>query len=283
MVSWERVWPWLAIAVAGIVLVVFGFDTAPRMAAPDIPALATENSIDAAAAPEHIGQAVWVRGVVDHVFVSEDENYFINFCPDFRNCVFSAVIFAEEAAQFADVEEWRGNHIHVYGTLSTYEGRPQIIIEHPAQVQVGVRAEETAISNTENAVEVLAVVDGDTIWVRTGAGFEFVRLIGIDTPEVAGPYTEEECFGPEASRRAAELLEGERVVLVADPRTAERDKYDRLLRHVFTEDGRHVNALLVEEGFARYFPFESFSYMDDFAELEARAKADRLGLWGACG
>ena len=80
---------------------------------------------------------------------------------------------------------------------------------------------------------VVKVIDGDTIKVDIGGEIETVRLIGIDTPEIANPYnSREDYFGPEAARYAKQLLEKQSVYLIPDPMHSNRDKYNRLLRYV---------------------------------------------------
>src|SRR4051794_28313727 len=63
---------------------------------------------------------------------------------------------------------------------------------------------------------VTEVIDGDTILVRAGDRTLDVRLLGIDTPETVHPARPVECFGPQASRYAKRLLQGEDVRLVYD-------------------------------------------------------------------
>jgi micrococcal nuclease len=124
------------------------------------------------------------------------------------------------------------------------------------------------------------VVDGDTIRVDGG---RLVRLIGIDTPEAAGPYRDEECFGEEASRRTAALLpSGAEVRLVFD--VDRRDRYDRLLAYVYrVTDGRFVNAALVRDGYAsRLAVPPNVRYAARFGRLERAARDASRGLWGAC-
>jgi micrococcal nuclease len=137
---------------------------------------------------------------------------------------------------------------------------------------------------TAGTATVVAVVDGDTIVVRIGGVDERVRLIGIDTPETVAPDRPVECFGPEASARAVELLPpGSKVRLERD--VEPRDRYDRLLAYVTRAgDGRLVNLVLVEEGYAEASSFPPNTARDgDLAAAEARARSAGLGLWGACG
>ena len=134
---------------------------------------------------------------------------------------------------------------------------------------------------------VVRVVDGDTIRVQA-RGFETaVRLLGIDTPETRAPGEPIECYGPQATRRAKELLDGKAVRLVGDPTQDTRDRYGRLLVYVYVGNAaRSVNEILVEEGFARvyvYAPSGPFQQAEGFSAAEGRARAARRGLWGpAC-
>jgi micrococcal nuclease len=114
--------------------------------------------------------------------------------------------------------------------------------------------------------------------VLAGAGR--VRLIGIDTPEVFGGR---ECFGPQASAFAKRLLAGT-TVRYAVGREA-RDRYGRLLAYLWLGDGRSVNAMLVERGYARTLTIPpNDRYAHDFARLAGAARRHGAGLWGAgCG
>lgn len=133
--------------------------------------------------------------------------------------------------------------------------------------------------------EIDRVVDGDTVDVRIGAGeLRRVRLLGIDTPESAIPDEPPECFGPEATERARELLpEGVRVVLRTDPRGEDVDDFGRALAYI-ERDGRSVNRELIRSGHAEVFAFRDrrFERRADFEEAERRARGERRGLWGAC-
>ena len=121
------------------------------------------------------------------------------------------------------------------------------------------------------------VTDGDTIHL---GGLGSVRLIGIDTPEV---YGEVECFGRQASAFAKQLLPlGTRVRYRVG--VEERDRYGRLLAYVWLPDGRMLNRVMIEEGYAQPLTIPPNV---DFAEaFRAGARAARragLGLWRACG
>jgi micrococcal nuclease len=127
------------------------------------------------------------------------------------------------------------------------------------------------------------VVDGDTIYVRSGGTREDVRLLGIDTPETVDPRRPVGCYGPQASAFTKHLLTGRRVRLVYDREL--RDRYGRYLAYVYLEGGREVfvNARLVALGFARTLSIPpNTRYADQLAELESEASLAGRGLWSSC-
>ncbi|MEY4226203.1 MAG: nuclease ue, partial [Actinomycetota bacterium] len=69
---------------------------------------------------------------------------------------------------------------------------------------------------------VLAVLDGDTLVVRM-AGYEGpLRVVGVDTPEIAHRGDPAACFGPEAAASTAGWLAGRSVVV--RPAREQRDR-----------------------------------------------------------
>ena len=129
--------------------------------------------------------------------------------------------------------------------------------------------------------KVVSVTDGDTIRVEID-GVEYpVRYIGVSTPET---YNTVEWLGPEAAAANAELVQGRQVVLEKD--VSETDRFDRLLRHVWVEDGTGwllVNLELVRLGFAEVTSFPpDVKYIDElYLAAQRDARDDGLGLWGA--
>lgn len=131
---------------------------------------------------------------------------------------------------------------------------------------------------------VVRLVDGDTVILR-GRGVgplpaepTRVRVLLVDTPEV---HTEQECFGEEASDRAAELLPEGAVVRVEADRDPE-DRFGRALLHVWA-DGVNVGEALVREGFASVLVVRpNERYLEAFEQAEAQARNADLGLWGVC-
>jgi micrococcal nuclease len=127
---------------------------------------------------------------------------------------------------------------------------------------------------------VVKVIDGDTVNVNINGTTETVRLIGINTPETVDPRKPVECFGVEASNRAKELLTGKKVILEADSTQGERDKYQRLLRYIWLEDGTFFNKKMISDGYANEYTYNMpYKYQVEFKKAEAEAKALKKGLW----
>lgn len=117
---------------------------------------------------------------------------------------------------------------------------------------------------------VLKIVDGDTLDVLLDGREERVRVFGIDTPERGQP-----CFREASDRLAA--LAGTQVRLRPDAR--DRDRYGRLLRYLYTADGRSIDAAMIAEGFAHAWTDDG-ALRDPLVAIEAHAAGSQLGcLW----
>ncbi len=235
--------------------------------------------IDYTEAPNHIGEYACVSGKIDHVYTSQKGTTFLNFCPDYKTCPFGAVIFGSNAYKFSNPRQYEGKTVEITGLIRSYQGRPEIILNDPGQIKI-LPLKLSSIKETPALYRVVQVIDGDTIKVDIAGKIEAVRLVGMDTPEIAGPGNpQDDYFGPEAARYTKRLLENQSVYLIPDPMQSNRDKYNRLLRYVFLEDGTLINAKLIAEGYAYNYIYQPFQFMKHFDYLEKQAKENRLGLW----
>lgn len=126
------------------------------------------------------------------------------------------------------------------------------------------------------------VYDGDTIGVEMAGTLEKIRMIGVDTPETHKPNTPPQCYGHEATDYTTEHLLHKTVRLEADPETDNRDRYDRLLRFVYTEQGELWNQKLIAEGFAPAYTSFPFTKSTTFVTAQEQARSQKAGLWGKC-
>lgn len=122
---------------------------------------------------------------------------------------------------------------------------------------------------------VARVIDGDTIELESG---ETIRYLMVDAPENTSSV---ECYGPESTTFNSDLVAGKDVEIEYDEECT--DRFGRLLAYV-SVDGREVNSLMVERGFGcvLYIPPNGQDREEEFDTLEAAARADSRGLWGAC-
>ncbi len=94
------------------------------------------------------------------------------------------------------------------------------------------------------------VIDGDSIKAEINGKEYEIRYIGINTPEY---YSHEKVAAEKATAENMALVKGKKIYLFRD--LSNTDKYQRLLRDVFTDD-YFVNYELVKRGFAesKFYP-----------------------------
>ncbi|MFA7049653.1 MAG: thermonuclease family protein [Patescibacteria group bacterium] len=138
--------------------------------------------------------------------------------------------------------------------------------------------QNNAIPNDFKYYQVVEVVDGDTIKIDLDGSIESIRLIGMDTPETVDPRKPVQCFGEESSKKAKELLLNKKVRLEDDP--TQYDKYGRLIKYVYLENGEMYNKKMIEDGYAHEYTYDiPYKYQSEFQEAEKYARENKLGLW----
>ena len=126
--------------------------------------------------------------------------------------------------------------------------------------------------------KVMSITDGDTIKVNIGGKTEIVRLLGIDSPEL----DKKECFSKEAKLEMSKFTKNKSVNLEKDSIQPDRDRYKRLLRYVYLENGDLINKDMVKNGYAIANRKYNSDKLPEFINLENYAKTNRLGLWNSC-
>jgi micrococcal nuclease len=170
----------------------------------------------------------------------------------------------------------KNNFSNTVATTSSSTKEVQVVIQKEPEKNI----ENKEIKSDTGYVKVLSVVDGDTIKVSIDGKTETLRLIGLDTPETVDPRKPVQCFGKEASNKAKELLTGKMVRLESDSTQGEIDKYKRLLRYVFIEDGTFYNKWMIQNGYAHEYTYNiPYKYQVEFKAAEKSAREQQLGLW----
>ena len=118
--------------------------------------------------------------------------------------------------------------------------------------------------------QVIEVRSGDVLVLDTGL---VVRLVGLACPRLGEP-------GGDQARAALQALVGGRKVMLAYG-GARRDAYGRALAQVRrVDDRRWIQGELLKAGWARVWTFaDNRALAADMLNLEARARAQGLGLW----
>jgi len=142
-------------------------------------------------------------------------------------------------------------------------------------IQSTARTATAPASAQEGTVEVVRVLDGDTVVV---AGWkERVRLANIDAPEKSHGYGKPgQPFSVQASRWLERELQGKPGVTI---RCVDSDRYGRKVCN-FYRAGQHVNKEIVRSGLA-WANTSNRRYLRDRSVLDAQreAEAARRGLW----
>jgi len=147
-------------------------------------------------------------------------------------------------------------------------------------VLVSCRSKATvalAPTNSDGPYRVVKVWDGDTFDLVIDGKTDRVRIIGYNSPETKFKV---ECGGKKASQYAFQELSSNKVYLERDMSTANRDKYQRLLRHVWID--RELFALkAIELGYGREFTYRGqlYKYRDNYREAQRFAQVNSKGIW----
>lgn len=136
---------------------------------------------------------------------------------------------------------------------------------------------------------VIKVYDGDTFQIETG---EKVRLLVIDTPEKwdSGKLDKDsersgkdkdviKALGQLESDYAEMILLNQKVILVADSTNSDKDRYGRLLRYAYLEDGTFFNLKIFHYGYAYAYTKYPVIYMHVFLDAQSEARENSRGLW----
>ncbi|CAB1276999.1 thermonuclease family protein [Candidatus Nitrosacidococcus tergens] len=183
------------------------------------------------------------------------------FIPKLKNSWLLWILLLSLFSVEAAIYEWTDAE-----GVTHYSDRP-----HPDAKEIQVKVDNPS----HHEYEVESVHDGDTIRLKGG---EKVRLLGINTPEIESRFRSAEPGGDEARDWLKFQLEGKKITLEFDKE--KRDHYQRLLAHIFTLDGTHINLRLVEEGLAivSLIP-PNFKYSSQLTQAQNKAEATKLGIW----
>lgn len=149
-------------------------------------------------------------------------------------------------------------------------------------LQACTEATETKTNDSKNRidVEVVSIMDGDTIKVKYDGETKKVRYLLVDAPEMYHKQLGEQPFGREAQTRNREILNNAKQVSIEFDVGEHEDKYGRLLAYIYA-DGKSVQEQLIREGLVRvgYIYEPNTTNVKAFEKIQDEAKSSRKGIW----
>lgn len=139
-------------------------------------------------------------------------------------------------------------------------------------------ATETACSSKQfdEVSKIRYIHDGDTLHLKDGRK---IRLIGINTPELARDNKPAEPYAIEATNALKSLFKKDKSIALVYGRD-KKDRYGRLLAHALLADGQNIQAILLKQGLARVIAIPpNTRFISCYLEMEHQARCAKAGLW----
>lgn len=147
--------------------------------------------------------------------------------------------------------------------------------------------------SSDKTVTLVRIIDGDTYEVIYNGKKEKVRLIGIDTPESKAnkkAYKDSKRSKEDIKTIVKEGLKAKDFVkslikkddvLKIEFDVRERDQYGRLLAYLYLPNGKMLNNVIIEEGYAAPLTYPpNVKYVELFRNSYIKARENKKGLWG---
>lgn len=83
----------------------------------------------------NIGKEVIIAGVVAQVTKRNKVSY-LNFDNKYPKHTFTGVVFAGDYNKFDDLNVYEGKNVELTGTITEYNGKPQMILSSPEQIKI---------------------------------------------------------------------------------------------------------------------------------------------------
>lgn len=147
----------------------------------------------------------------------------------------------------------------------------------PALCLAQITASDCPTAHYDETVVIHSVHDGDTIKLKDGRK---IRLIGINTPELARGDQPEQAFAGDARDQL------KRLVAASDNRgklvfgKERQDRYKRTLAHLFLANHQNAQVELLKRGLAmaNVYP-PNIAFTECYQQVEQTARCQSIGLW----
>jgi micrococcal nuclease len=140
-----------------------------------------------------------------------------------------------------------------------------------------IYANNCTVNQFDETVQVAHVYDGDTIKLTDGRK---LRLIGINTPERGRDGKKNEPFYQAAKNQLQKIIKKNASSIKIIFGKAKRDRYKRLLVHIFTLDNENITATLLKKGlgFTITIP-PNIQLLSCYQKAEREAQKQKRGIW----
>ncbi len=151
------------------------------------------------------------------------------------------------------------------------------VIVGPASLRFAVGSQIDCRADRIDAwARVAFVYDGDTVKLSDGRK---VRFLGINTPETGRKGKPSQPFSNKARTALQRMLAPSQMIGLRYDKQ-KRDKYDRLLAHVYIDDETNVSARLLQQGLAATLVVPPNTWnIDCYAAVEQQARRVKKGIW----
>ncbi len=140
-----------------------------------------------------------------------------------------------------------------------------------------VLASNCTLDHIDATAIVAHVHDGDTLRLTDRRK---IRLIGINTPELARDQQAEQSFARQARQALIQLLRPSNNRISIRYGQQRHDKYQRTLAHLYLPDGRNIQQLLIRQGLATAFTTPPNNQLSScYRQAEQAAIKQGLGIW----
>lgn len=110
-----------------------------------------ENSYSDAEALKHAGETAEVHGKVADLHTTDAGMALLNFGAKFPAQTFTAVIFAEKAAQFPELAKCKGATVSVHGEIRLHKEHAEMTLTEPGQLKILTPSEVPVVSDSPGA------------------------------------------------------------------------------------------------------------------------------------
>ncbi|WP_299876722.1 thermonuclease family protein [uncultured Cocleimonas sp.] len=132
-------------------------------------------------------------------------------------------------------------------------------------------------NNQLESATVKWVYDGDTVLLTDKRK---VRIIGVDTPETKHHKQKGQAYGAKAKEALREKLKQHNYKVRLLYGKEKKDKYSRVLAHVFLKDGTNISSWLLQQGYAKTLAISpNIAFADCYKKAEQTAQLKSLKIW----